>query len=305
MICRLWRGIASPEKAAAYENIVRTQVIPGIEAKRIEGLASIDLMRRELASGEVEFQTLMWFDSLMNVKGFTGVDFERAHVPAEARVELQSFDSKVSHYVVLDRNHRPDGVVPGRLVRFDRAALVIIDVQKGFEDPEWGDRNNENAEANVAKLLEAWRAAGWPVHHVHHASRSPLGKFRLGTPGHDAKVEARPLPSERIHVKEVNSGFIGTQLEETLRSDGVKTLVIAGLTSNHCVSTTVRMAGNLGFETFLVADASATFARVTLGGRMRPAEEVHEAALSDLHEEFAKIVSTSDVLSALRSAQRV
>ena len=262
-------------------------------------------MRRELPSGEVEFQTLMWFDSLLDVKTFTGVDFERAYVPAEAQAVLQRFDSRAAHYVLLDRSHGQDEVIEGMSVRLDRAALVIIDVQKGFDDPEWGDRNNKGAEANVAKLLEGWRAAGWPVHHVHHASRSPLGKFRLGTPGHDVKIEALPHPGEPTHVKEVNSGFIGTQLEEALRSDEVKTLVLAGLTTNHCVSTTVRMAGNLGFETFLVADASATFARMTIGGRMRPAEEVHEAALSDLHEEFAKIVSTSDVLSALISAQRV
>jgi nicotinamidase-related amidase len=178
-------------------------------------------------------------------------------------------------------------------------ALILIDVQMGFDDGTWGPRNNPDAEAKVARLLEAWRATGRPVIHVNHDSTSPTGSFRPGTPGHAPKPEAAPLPGEPVLHKTVNSGFIGTDLEARLRAGGIGTVVIVGLTTNHCVSTTTRMAGNLGFRTFIVADATATFDRPALDGRIRPAEEVHQAALSDLKDEFAEVVETDEVLRAL------
>jgi len=97
----------------------------------------------------------------------------------------------------------------------------------------------------------------------------------------------------------VNSAFIGTSLERDLRRDGIDTLVIVGLTTNHCVSTTARMAGNLGFTTFVVSDATAAFDRAALDGSMRPAEAVHSGALSDLHGEFATVVETTEILKAV------
>ncbi len=179
------------------------------------------------------------------------------------------------------------------------AALLVVDMQLGFDDPAWGDRNNPAAEANVAALLVAWRAAGAPVIHVHHDSPDPSGLMRRGTPGNGAKPEAQPLNSERIYRKCVNSAFIGTDLEVDLRALGVEALVIVGLTTNHCISTTARMAGNLGFDTFVVSDATAAFARFSLDGRVRLADEVHNAALSDLQDEFAQVVDTPAVPAAL------
>ncbi len=178
-------------------------------------------------------------------------------------------------------------------------ALLIIDVQRGFHDARWGERNNPEAEKNIAQLLQAWRALGMPIIHIQHDSRASDGAFVPGTPGHGHKPEAMPLPSEPVHHKTVNSAFIGTGLEAELRARAIDTLVITGLTTNHCVSTTTRMAGNLGFDTYLVADATATFARSMLDGRMRSAQEVHDAALSDLNQEFASIVDTADVLAWL------
>ncbi|MBB4000621.1 cysteine hydrolase family protein [Aureimonas pseudogalii] len=175
----------------------------------------------------------------------------------------------------------------------------MIDVQNGFADPAWGQRNNPDAERNVALLIAAWRRDGRPVRHVHHASRSPAGYFCAGTNGHEPMPDAMPLSGEPIHVKEVNSAFIGTTLEQDLRADGVDTLIVVGLTTNHCVSTTVRMAGNLGFTTFVVEDATATFDRRGLDGVMRPTAEVHAAALSDLSDEFATVVSTKTALAFL------
>lgn len=179
------------------------------------------------------------------------------------------------------------------------ANLVVVDVQQGFLDTDWGERNNPLAEENIARLIAAWRAAGANIRHVHHDSQALTGKFRRELPGHQAKPEAIPVPGEPIYVKKVNSGFIGTTLEADLRADGVDTLVVVGLTTNHCVSTTVRMAGNLGFTTFLVSDATAAFECLDIDGKMRAASEVHASALSDLSGEFATIVTTEDVLLQL------
>lgn len=179
------------------------------------------------------------------------------------------------------------------------AALLVVDMQTGFDDPVWGPRNNLAAEANVAALLCAWRALSRPVIHVHHDSAEPASVLRHGAPGNAPKPEALPLAGERVYRKRVNNAFLGTGLEADLRALGVRRLAIVGLTTNHCVSTTARMAGNLGFGAFVLADATAAFARAHIDGRMRPAEEVHDAALSDLHGEFAQIVDTQAVLAAL------
>lgn len=180
----------------------------------------------------------------------------------------------------------------------DRAALIVVDVQRGFDDPHWGRRNNPGAEVNIARLIEAWRKTGRSVIHVMHDSTSPTSPLRPGIPGNAPKPEAEPRQGEPVHRKSVNSAFIGTTLEADLRRAGLDTLVVVGLTTNHCVSTTVRMAGNLGFETYLVSDATATFDRPGVDGRNRPAAEVHAAALSDLHGEFATVVDTAAVLHA-------
>lgn len=188
----------------------------------------------------------------------------------------------------------------GAAVRLRRnTGLLVIDLQLGFDDARWGPRNNPDAERNMVRLLAAWRQAKMPVLHVHHDSASPDGVFRSGTPGNLARPETAPLGGEAVFRKTVNSAFIGTGLEAHLRQGGVNGLVIVGLTTNHCVSTTARMAGNLGFETFVVSDATATFARAAADGRMRDAEEVHQAALGDLAGEFATIVGSDAVLAAV------
>ena len=178
-------------------------------------------------------------------------------------------------------------------------ALVLIDLQKGFDDDRWGARNNPQAEAQIALLLAKWRAARLPVIHVQHDSTTSNGSFRPGTPGNEPKMEAAPMPSEPVYRKTVNSAFIGTSLERDLRDWGISTLILAGFTTNHCVSTTARMASNLGFKTLVVQDATATFERIGLDGKMRHAAEVHASALSDLNEEFATIVDTDAVLKGI------
>ena len=179
-------------------------------------------------------------------------------------------------------------------------ALIVVDMQKGFDDPSWGARNNPMVELRVASLLQHWRAASAPVLHVHHRSISPQGCFRAGTAGIEPKPQAIPQDGESVYQKSVNSAFIGTTLEADLRQRRIATLVIVGLTTNHCVSTTVRMAGNLGFTTYVVSDATATFDRAGADGRLRSAADVHNAALGDLHIEFAEVVDTGTVMPALQ-----
>ena len=182
------------------------------------------------------------------------------------------------------------------LLSLANAALLIIDVQQGFDDPIWGRRNNPQAEANIVRLLEEWRKKQWPVIHVQHDSRlldSPLHPTHTG---HTLKLQVQPLPGETLIHKSVNSAFIETPLESLLRERRITTLVITGLTTNHCVETTTRMAGNLGFLTYLVSDAAATFDRVGPDGKLYRAEDIHATSLASIHGEFAQVVVTAKVL---------
>ncbi len=178
-------------------------------------------------------------------------------------------------------------------------ALLLIDVQRAFDDPVWGPRNNPGAEANIARLLEAFRHAGKPVIHVKHDSAEPLSTLRPEAPGNAIKPEAAPLPGEPLFSKSVNSAFIGTGLEAYLRERGIEGLVIAGITTNHCVSTSTRMSGNLGFQTTLVSDACATFDFHDDEGTI-PAETMQRIGLAELRGEFASIKSTDEVLAGLK-----
>lgn len=177
--------------------------------------------------------------------------------------------------------------------------LLVVDLQLGFDEPRWGRRNNPALEQRAAELLHAWRTAGRPVVHVKHMSTDPLSPLSPGRRGNEFKPETAPVGGEAVIEKRVNSAFIGTSLEDDLRHAGCRGLVIVGLTTNHCISTTARMAGNLGFSTWAVSDATATFDRVGPDGVEHSAEQIHSIALSDLHGEFATVVDTAAVIAAL------
>lgn len=181
------------------------------------------------------------------------------------------------------------------------AALLVIDVQQGLDDPKYGQRNNPEAERRIADLLAAWRGAGHPVIHVQHLSLEPNSPLRQDRPGHALKAEALPIAGEPVFQKHVNSAFIGTELEAYLRKRGIESLVVTGLTTDHCVSTTVRMAGNLGFGVTLVEDATATFERHGPDGSHYSADLMHAAALASLHGEFATVRSAREVLADLKT----
>jgi nicotinamidase-related amidase len=155
------------------------------------------------------------------------------------------------------------------------AALLVIDLREGHDVPRGtARRNNPAMEGNIARLVEAWRASGRPVLPVEHTARWP------GAPLHYSAV-------------------VGTNLEGELARRGIGTLVLTGLATDRCVSTTARMAANFGFTTYVVADATATFERLGPGGRRHGADEVQAIALAELNGEFATIVDTASVLAAL------
>ena len=179
------------------------------------------------------------------------------------------------------------------------AALIVIDLQKAIDHPGWGERNNPDAEKNVAALLEAWRSSHRPVYHVRHDSIEAASHYRPGQPGNEFKPEAQPNTGEIVIVKRTNSAFIGTDLESRLRQANQSLLVIAGVITNNSVEATVRMAGNLGFDTYLVEDAAFTFGRKDWHGAWRTADEVHAMSLANLDGEYCSVVRTNEVLAAL------
>lgn len=177
------------------------------------------------------------------------------------------------------------------------AALLLIDVQQGLADPSLGKRNNPGAEANMARLLDAWRARRRPVIHVRHCSVEPDSKLRPELPGNAFKQEVRPQAGEKEITKTVNSAFIGTGLEQYLRESGITSLVIVGLTTDHCVSATTRMASDLGFDVSLVADACAAFERHGYDGEHYSGEQIHRVNLVSLDREFCTVCTTDELLN--------
>ena len=180
-----------------------------------------------------------------------------------------------------------------------RATLIVIDVQKAIEHPSWGERNNPQAETNMEALLKAWRDTGRPIYHIRHDSLETQSHYRPGQPGNEFKPEVQPWPGEAVIAKQTNSAFIGTDLQERLRQADQNVLIVAGVITNNSVEATVRMAGNLGFETYLVEDAAFTFGKKDWNGTWRTATEVHAMSLANLDGEYCTVVDTKDILEAV------
>jgi nicotinamidase-related amidase len=182
-------------------------------------------------------------------------------------------------------------------------ALLVIDVQQGFSEFERraGGRNNPQAEPNIAVILESYRKIQRPVIHVHHASTTANSPLHPDHPGYAVKPEAMPLESEPIFVKHVNSAFIGTNLETHLRENDISSVTIVGATTDHCCSTTARMAANLGFEVLYISDALWTFDKFMPDGTRVAAQLVHDVNIASLHDEFAQILTTEALLERIRA----
>ncbi|MCP4392260.1 MAG: cysteine hydrolase [Gammaproteobacteria bacterium] len=181
----------------------------------------------------------------------------------------------------------------------EATALLVIDVQKGLTEATLGERNNPDAEANMAQLLAACRAHRWPIVHIRHCSVEPASALRPELPGNAYKDEVLPLAGEKEFTKSVNSAFIGTGLEQYLRDSGISKLVIIGLTTDHCISSSTRMASDLGFDVTLVTDATAAFERNSYDGVNYSADEIHRVNLVSLGGEFCRLRSTAQLLDAL------
>lgn len=180
------------------------------------------------------------------------------------------------------------------------AALVVIDVQLGFDDPRWGDRNNPDCEANVAQLLAAWRDTQRPVVVVRHDSVTEGSPLAPGDPGNALRDFVAEARADLLVSKSVNSAFIGEpKLESWLRARGVTQIVICGVQTNMCCETTARMGGNLGFDVVFALDATHTFDLAGPDGYVIPADDLARVTAANLDGEFATVAATAEVLAAL------
>lgn len=183
-------------------------------------------------------------------------------------------------------------------------ALLVIDVQKGVDRLDYygganGRRNNPDAEANMLALIDEWRSAGCPLAFTCHDSREPDSPLKLSLESGEQKPGFEPAADDIVIVKDVNSGFIGTSLEVDLRRAGVDRLVIVGFFTNMCVETTTRMAGNLGFDTYLVTDCCAASNRIGPDGVDHDPELVHQMTVANLHGEFCTTLRADQAASLL------
>ncbi|MEP6749211.1 MAG: cysteine hydrolase family protein [Bacteroidota bacterium] len=188
------------------------------------------------------------------------------------------------------------------LLKSHNPALILVDIQKGFDDIAYwgGERNNPDAAQNAAGLLWLWRKNNFPLFHVQHCSSNPKSLLHETNKGNELLDIVKPLQGETVIKKNVNSAFIGTDLKDRLDNARITHVVVVGLTTDHCISTTVRMAGNFGFTTFLVSDATATFNKKGTDGQQFSASIIHETALASLQGEFATVVPTAFVKECLR-----
>jgi nicotinamidase-related amidase len=181
----------------------------------------------------------------------------------------------------------------------EQTALIVIDMQRGMSAPAAGERNNPGAERNIQSLLRAWRKVGWPIIHVRHISRIPGSPFWPGQPSAEFQPELSPIEGEHVVEKNVPDAFIHSGLERWLHIRGIRQVVIVGVSTNNSIEATARTAGNLGFKTLVVSDATFTFAKKDYAGVQRSAYEVHAMSLANLDGEYASVLSTAETLNLL------
>lgn len=180
-----------------------------------------------------------------------------------------------------------------------KTALLVIDVQMAFvaDDASGASRSCPEAEQNVELLLMKFRERGDKIVHVHHHGLDESDPFHADNPGSAVQPFAAPVANETVIIKNVASAFVGTSLEDDLRRAGIERVVISGATANHCAESTARSAGNLGFETIYVSDAVWAYEATGPDGAYHNADQIHSVTLSNLHGEFATVMTTQDTLA--------
>ena len=186
----------------------------------------------------------------------------------------------------------------------ENTALLLIDVQEGVDVFEYwggpaGRRNNPQAEQNMLALLSEWRAGNRQVSFTIHDSREHHSPLKLSLDTGRQKPGFETQTNDIVVIKDVNSGFIGTSLEIQLRRAGINRLVVVGFFTNFCVETTVRMAGNMGFDTYLVHDCCATTNRIGHDGTDYDPQLAHNLSVANMHGEFCTAITTADAIGLL------
>lgn len=177
--------------------------------------------------------------------------------------------------------------------------LIPIDVQRAFDHAPWPPRNNPDMEANGRRMLAAWRASGRPLIHVKHDSVVPGSTLAPSHPGNALRPGFEPQGDEPLVRKSVNAAFIGTDLDLRLRRLQITSIVLFGVSTDMCVSTTARVAANLGYRTIVVGDACHCFDQPDADGRIIPADDIQRAHLATLRAEFAEVIDTDGLIAAL------
>lgn len=184
----------------------------------------------------------------------------------------------------------------GESQHLEECALIVIDVQKGFDDVAWGPRNNPSCEENIERLVTHWSQTKRPLIFVRHDSKQSGSPLEPGQEGNEFKDFLQAIPDVLV-IKNVNSAFLGKpDLHQWLQERNIRDVAICGITTNHCCETTARVAGNLGYRTHFVIDATHTFDRSDLNGVTISAEELSRVSAANLKDEFAEIVMTQHLL---------
>lgn len=177
-------------------------------------------------------------------------------------------------------------------------ALIVVDVQKGFDDTNyWGQRNNPDCEQNVARLIKAWRSQGWPIVYVRHDSSSSTSPLAPGSKGNAFKDAVKGNP-DLLVVKNVHSAFYGEpDLDAWLKQHGITGVAVCGIQTNMCCETTARMASDLGYDVLFVEDATHTFDIVTETNKVYRAREIARYTAVTIDADFGRVVRTSDLVA--------
>jgi nicotinamidase-related amidase len=178
-----------------------------------------------------------------------------------------------------------------------RSLLLIINAQVGLLDATQPGRNNTEAEQNISSLLNFWRTQKRPIIHVKHVSDNTDSIFYRNSSGCDLLPGLESEDDEVVIEKTKSSAFADTELETRIKQLEPKNLVLVGFTANECIDATARDASSLGFESYVVGDATAMFDMRSPDGKLLRAERIHRLTLANINALYAKVIQSADILS--------